>query len=109
MEFPDGMEGMYQEAIDTLDVKYIDGEAYMSIHTVDVINQSLLSIIDLAIEAGIASEQGNGEELMSKDLVQGALWVMTVWKHLHDELGLRAEVTTLPDTPGPLFGEEDGV
>jgi hypothetical protein len=104
----EGMEDMYKEAIDGLDVKYIDGEAYMSIHTVDVINRSLLSVIDIAIEAGIDAEDGIGEELMSKDLVQGALWVMTVWKHLHDELGVRAEVATLPDNPGQLLDEENG-
>jgi hypothetical protein len=98
---------MFNEAIDSLDVRYIEGSAYMSIHTVDAINESLLSVIDLAIEAGIAAEEGHGEEIMSKEMVQGALWVMTVWKHLHDELDVRAEAKSLPDTPESLVDEEN--
>lgn len=98
---------MFDEAINSLDVKYIDGHAYMSIHTVDAINESLLTVIDLAIEAGIAAEEGHGEEIMSKEMVQGALWVMTVWKHLHDELDVRAEAKALPDTPASLVDDDN--
>ena len=88
----------FRNAVDTLDVKYIDGQAYMNIHTVDIINEALLTVIDVAIEAGLKAEQGEGEELLSKDLVQGSMWVMMLYKQVHDELAVRAEAKSLPDT-----------
>jgi hypothetical protein len=93
----------YQGAVDTLDVKYHEGIAYMSIHTVDIINTSLMEILDYAIEA---SEEAN-EEFITPDIINGALWVMRVWKQLHDELDLRAEVTEIPDTVPPNLLNED--
>jgi len=85
-------EQFYQEAVDSLDVKYIDGIAYMSIHTIDIINESMMSTIDKLNEFGI-----NGEQV-PEGLTKGAFWVMMIWQQLHDELDIRAEVSELPDT-----------
>lgn len=92
----DNMDEQYQQAVDTLDVKYIDGVAYMSVHTVDTINHALASVLDLA------EEIPEMKEVMSDELIKGAVWVMTVWSRVHDELSIRAESATLPDTPESL-------
>lgn len=84
----------YQEAIDTLDVKYVDDDAFMSVHTVDAINHSLMTVMEIALEA----QEETGEEIISDDMIQGAVWVMGVWKQLHDELVLRSEIKSIPDT-----------
>lgn len=89
----DEYEQMYQEAIDGLDVKYIDGEAYMSIHTVDIVNQSFMNVVDHAAELA-----ERDEPTLPYDAVQGMLWVMQIWQNIHDELEIRAETKSLPDT-----------
>jgi hypothetical protein len=91
-EFDDEYEEYYQKAIDSLDVKYVDGIAYMSIHTVDIINDSLMEVVNSAIESA-----ENGSPTMPIEAVNGMVWVMAIWKNLHDELDVRAEVTVLPD------------
>jgi hypothetical protein len=97
----DEYEQMYQEAIDGLDVKYVDGEAYMSIHTVDIINESLLNVVEQAAEAA-----RSGEPTVPFETVQGMLWVMSVWASVHDELEVRAEATTIPDIIPENFDKE---
>jgi hypothetical protein len=91
-EFDDEYEEYYQKAIDSLDVKYVDGIAYMIIHTVDIINDSLMEVVNSAIESA-----ENGSPTMPIEAVNGMVWVMAIWKNLHDELDVRAEVTVLPD------------
>lgn len=97
----DEYEQMYQEAVDGLDVKYIDGEAYMSIHTVDIINDSIAHVV--THQEGLA-EKGLPE--IPDEAIQGILWVMSVWAGLHDELEVRAEATKIPDTIPEHFDKE---
>lgn len=99
----DEFDGIYQEAVDSLDVKYEGGIAYMSIHTVDVINGTLLDVMDIVANA---VDPDSGKTLMSAEMQRGAIWVMTIWKQLHDELDVRAEVSELPDTPETLVNED---
>lgn len=87
-------ETQFQGAVDTLDVKYIDGTAYMSVHTVDIINSSMLDAIDTIMQTG----ESIGQELIHPQMLNGAVWVMSVWKQVHDELDLRSEVQEMPDT-----------
>lgn len=94
-------ERLYQEAVDMLDVKYIDGEAYMSIHTVDLMNANFMDVIDAAQDA---SERG--VPTLPPDAIHGMLWVMTIWRQLHDELEIRAETLNLPDTVPENFDKE---
>lgn len=96
-------DNVYQSAVDSLDVNYRDGIAYMSIHTVDVINGTLLDVIEIAANA---VDPVTGQPLMSAEMERGAIWVMTIWKQLHDELDLRAEVDQMPDTPEALIDDD---
>lgn len=88
----DDYEQMYQSAVDDLDVKYIDGVPYINIHTVDIINESLLTMIEHSEK--IAASGGPG---LPEETVQGLLWVMHIWGNLHDELEVRAETMAIPD------------
>lgn len=100
----DDFEEQYQSAIDTLDVKYDDdGHPYISIHTVDLINNSIAEVIGAAMEANEAA----GHDIVPEDTFEGAVWVMAIWKQLHDELCLRGEVKQMPDTvPTDLLDED---
>jgi hypothetical protein len=64
----------------------------MIIHTVYIINDSLMEVVNSAIESA-----ENGSPTMPIEAVNGMVWVMAIWKNLHDELDVRAEVTVLPD------------
>lgn len=91
----DEPEQQWQDSIDMIDAKYIDGEAYLNVHTIDLVNASLLLILDATSK--VTAEVG--EDLQSvNDTIAGALWVMNIWKDVHDEISLRAEVAELPDT-----------
>jgi len=88
----DEYEKMYQSAVDGLDVKYIDGTPYMSVHTVDIINNSLMTMIETAEDLA----ESDGPHL-APETIDGLLWVMNIWSTLHDELELRAAAQSIPD------------
>lgn len=83
---------LYQQAVDGLDVKYIDGTAYMSVHTIDVINAALADIM------GTVQEQKHAQgEQISPDFVRGVILSIGAWESLHDELSIREAAHKIPD------------
>lgn len=88
----DEKDEIYQSAVDELDVKYIDGRAYMNVHTIDVICGVLENTTQLVAE----KLQSRGEEL-PPGFINGVTLCLDAWYQLHDELVVRETVQNIPD------------
>lgn len=95
-------ESLWESAVDELDVRFIDGQPYMSAHTVDKVNDSVSAILRMATQA-----TGDEEMEMMLDMVNGAVFVMKIWQDIHDELCVRAETRAIPDTVPTDLVEKD--
>ena len=81
------LDYLYGE-IDTLITD--DGDVYISIHTVDMMN----AIIENSINRAIA----DGAEI-SNDCLYGVMWVASLYTMLHDTMELKGTTEPVPDTP----------
>lgn len=88
----------YEEAIEHLDILYKDGDAYMSVHTIDIMNHSIIqSINDLKDEGS-----------MTEEAAKAAFWVVYLWANLHDTIDFVAAKNAIPNTVESLTeGEQN--
>lgn len=88
----DAQSEMYQKAVDKLDVKYIDGKAYMNVHTIDVIETAVATAVE-EVQSKLEEKGGS----LPDEFIKGVMLCLTAWATLHDELCLREDVHKMPD------------
>lgn len=81
-----------------LDHVMVGGEPYVSIHAVDAVNEVIKMSVEHALERG---------EEINEDHLFGIAWTANIYQIMHDALEMKAEASSLPDTPEELFKELD--
>ena len=87
----------FEEIVPLLDIKYEDGNAFMSVHTVDQMNEFIAQLVDEIQTREVVQ--------LSDQTVAAVMWIMSLWQKLHDAIDLEATARNIPDTPEDLFND----
>lgn len=85
---------MMYEQVDTITTE--EGDVYISIHTVDLMNSVIQNSVMKAMDDGAD---------VSEDCLFGIAWVASLYQMLHDTMELKGNTEPVPDTPASLTEE----
>lgn len=89
----------FEDVLDQIDCIFKDGIAYMSVHTIDQMNDNIARTVEIMAMRGVIE--------FSDETIAAMSWVLNMYALLHDALDLKATVLNIPDTVESITDEEE--